>query len=144
MRCERRSSRSVWVLLWLLVFMALVTLRADEARPEPLPASSLSGMSLSEIALMLENLASSLEGNSQRSEQESEALKVILLQAQERLEQASSDLDLSEASRTKAEQSLELSVKLQRTLEKQIRSLKLQRLGLIGLSILMTILAVVF
>jgi len=124
--------------------MALVSIRADEARLEPLQDSSLSGMSLSEIALLLENLASSLEDNSQRSEQESEALRIILLRAQERLEQASKDLDLSEASRIKAEQSLELSVKLPRTLERQIRSLKLQRLGLICLSVLLTILAVVF
>jgi hypothetical protein len=142
--CGTPSSRGACLLLLLLVFMALVSLRADEARPEPLPDLSIGSMSLSEIALMLENLASSLEDNSQRSEQESEALRIILLQAQERLELASKDLDLSEASRIKAEQSLELSVKLQRTLERQIRSLKLQRLGLICLSVLLTILAVVF
>jgi len=142
--CGTPSSRSAWVLLLLLLFMALVLARADEARPEPLPALSLSGMRLAEIATLLDELAGSLEDNSQRSEQESEALRHTLLLVQKELQKASEDLALSEASRIRVERLLEQCETLLDTFARQIRSLKLQRLGLICLAVLLTILAVVF
>lgn len=48
MRCERRSSLSAWALLWLLVFMVLVSMRAEgqETLNSPPSGSGLESLQL--------------------------------------------------------------------------------------------------
>jgi len=52
--CERRSSRSAWVLLWLLVFIALVSTRAEGQEMPNLPLSGSDSESFPSSTLTIE------------------------------------------------------------------------------------------
>ena len=134
--CAKQPDSSVLLLLFLLLFMALVSLRADEVEME---FWTQSPPTIQDSLTSLENLSTQLDEIADYSEQESNLLVLKLNEAQIALKKASSLLGESEASRASLEQSLTQSEAMLMQSEKRYRRLKLYSLGVSALALLLVI-----